>query len=453
MRTLTSVFFSVLVTVQVVASGTPSIMFTHTPPKGEENGRVNGYVQNVDTTKYGIAFFINYYGTWWTKPSGIRPILPINSNQTFEIFPWYSYGTDIYADTFAAFVVPLTYSNSIPIVLGNLSIPAEIYSNSIAKVIFDRRTTKDFISFAGYNWEKKVTIDDTYNWGGTFDPGSNWWGQGPGNISVDNNGKLHLSIFYTNNFWSCSEVISYNSFGYGLYRFKVETNMSNFPARIILGMFTYSDDPGVNKGHREIDFEFSNGAVVAEGTSNNWQNVIQPWNTPGNRTRFSAPANMNKSVHEFLWTSNSVSFNNFSEYSNDVINCEVVSAPTVHFNNSVNRGLHQSTSKTNTSMNISYPGGLPNSQFYKANFLSLTGNPSPFYVHTFTNGIPQADQEKVHLNLWLHNGWSDGLDTSKKYEVIISDFEFIPVNQVGPRLEILNIGSNSLKLGLTHPTN
>lgn len=423
-----SLMLSVFITASAFAVEPPSVMFTNTPIKGETTGRVNGYVRGVNTTEYGIAFFINYYGTWWTKPRADRPILPINSDQTFEINPWSSCGTDIYADTFAAFVVPLTYSNSIPIVLGPLKIPAEIYSNSIAHIIYDRRTANDFINFAGYRWEKKVTIDDTYNWGGTFDPGGNWWGQGPGNISVDSNGKLHLSVFYTNNFWSCSEVISYDSFGYGLYRFRVETNMSNFPARIILGMFTYSDDPGINNAHREIDFEFSNGAVVGEGTSNNWQNVIQPWNTAGNRMRFPAPPNMDKSVHEFLWTSNSVSFNNFSEYSNDIINCQIISAPTVSFNNSVNRGLYQGTSKINTSANITYQEGLPDSQFFKANFVSLTGNPAPFYKHTFTNGIPQADQEKVHLNLWLHNGWSDGLIPGQKYEVIISDFEFIPIN-------------------------
>ena len=62
MKTLTSVFISILVTMQIVASGVPSIMFTYAPPKGE-HGSVVGITQNVDKYVYGVAFFENVYCT------------------------------------------------------------------------------------------------------------------------------------------------------------------------------------------------------------------------------------------------------------------------------------------------------------------------------------------------------------------------------------------------------
>ena len=430
---------------KVVASGTPSVMFTYAPPRGE-HGSVVGVTQNVDKYTYGVAFFVNVYGTWWRKPYTESKVLQLiqytSYDSSFQIIDYWTGGIDGYADYFAAFVVPYTYKDTIPDPNGSWKIPDEIYSNSIAYTILDRRIPSDFINFAGYTWEKKITNNGLtgYKWG----PGPNYFNTN--NISVDALGKLHLAVSFDygiHGWWNCSELILTNQLGYGLYRFKVDSNVSNLPPNIVLGLFTWSDDPAY--AHREIDVEHSKGDVVGEGTSNSWQNVIQPYDVAGNRMRFPAPTNMNKSVHEFLWTSNSVSFNNFNEYSNDIINCQIISAPTVRFDSSVNRGSYQSTSKTNSSMNISYPGGLPNSQFFKANFLSLTGNPAPFYIHTFSNNIPPSHDEKVHINIWLSSNLPDGYP-GQKYEVIISDFEFIPLNQIGPRLEILNIRNTSLTL-------
>ncbi|MFA5934813.1 MAG: hypothetical protein WC827_02950 [Candidatus Paceibacterota bacterium] len=446
MKTLTSVFFSILVAIQVVASGVPSVKFTIVPPRGDD-GAFEGEVQNVDRTKYSVAFMVNVYGTWWRKPYDTTPALPINPNNKFGFWQYWTGGIDHYAQQFAAFVVPISYTNTIPDPHGSWKIPDEIYSNSIAYTIFDRRTPSDYTSFAGYTWEKKVTNDGRY--GGDWGPGpSHFFSQ---NAHVDGSGRLHMEVTESNGWWYCSEVILTNKLGYGLYRFKINNDLQGLPPALVLGLFTWSDDPAYT--HREIDVEYSEGKVVGDGGPNVWQNVIQPWNTPGNRYMFPSIPNLNSSVHEFLWTSNSVSFNNFGIYSNDVISCRIISSPTVRFNNPSDRGLYQSTSKTNTPMNISYPGGLPDAQFFKANFISLAGNPAPFQSHSFSNSIPKTGGELVHINLWINEGSTNGLVPGRTYGVEISDFEFIPLDQIGPRLEILNMGSNSLKLGLSHPSN
>ena len=438
---------------QVVASDKPSVMFTYASPRGE-HGSVVGVTQNVDKYVYGIAFFENVYGTWWRKPYTENKVLQLvqymSYDSSFQIIDYWTGGIDGYADYFAAFVVPYTYKDTIPDPNGSWKLPDEIYSNSIAYTILDRRTPSDFISFAGYTWEKKVTNDENNN--GKWGPGNNHFNTN--SILVDNEGKLHIAVSFNygiHGTWNCSELIMTNQLGYGLYRVKVDSNVSNLPPNIVLGLlFTWSDDPAY--AHREIDVEHSKGDVVGEGTSNDWQNVIQPYGIPENRMRFSAPTNMNNSVHEFLWMSNAVWFCNFKDYTNNITNYRVIGANNLKFTNSSQLATGQIRSVTNTSIIVNYPGGIQKTGFYKTVTDSMSGFPNPFYTHTFSNNIPPTGDEKVHINIWLSSNLPDGY-VEQKYEVIISDFEFIPIDRISPQLEILNVKSNFLTLKLNSQGN
>ena len=153
-------------------------------------------------------------------------------------------------------------------------------------------------------------------------------------------------------------MLASNSLGYGTYRFVLDTPVDALDPNVVLGLFTWSDDPAY--AHRELDIEFSRWG----GPGNqNAQFVVQPYTPPGHLFRFDEPPSLPETTHEFAWDLSSVTFASSSP--------TAVIAP-----------------------------------------------------HSFTDGIPQAGGERVHLNLWLNSrrGPTDG----QEVEVVIRQFEFLP---------------------------
>lgn len=143
------------------------------------------------------------------------------------------------------------------------------------------------VEFAGKTWNVKS---------GYGNPGSNNWSNSENNVWVDDDGKLHLKIRKIGDTWHCSELISQQSFGYGEYKFYLNSNVEDLDKNIVVGLFTYLDDLN------EIDIEFSRW-----GSKNNKQvgkYVVQP----DNSTNFTLNLNGSYSTHRFRWLPDKVSF-------------------------------------------------------------------------------------------------------------------------------------------------
>jgi hypothetical protein len=91
------------------------------------------------------------------------------------------------------------------------------------------------ITFANQLWYVKPA-----RWGRTG-PGNNYWSED--NVSVDANGRLHLKIVKRGDRWTSAEIWSAHSFGYGNYRFTVDTPVHNLDQNGVLGLFTYAENP------------------------------------------------------------------------------------------------------------------------------------------------------------------------------------------------------------------
>src|SRR5205085_4539350 len=120
-------------------------------------------------------------------------------------------------------------------------------------------------------------------------------------VWVDNRGRLHLRITYSNGHWYCAEVINTQSLGLGRYSFRLGSPVSNFDPNVVLGLLTWSTEPVFS--NREIDFEFSRWANARSRT--NGQYVVQPFRW--NRKKVRQPP-VASSTHSFLWQQNSVTF-------------------------------------------------------------------------------------------------------------------------------------------------
>lgn len=172
--------------------------------------------------------------------------------------------------------------------------------NAVAAATATVRT----IDFAGITWTAK-------NSGGAlWGPGPCVFSDAPGNIWVDSLGNLHLKITNENNVWKCAEVIAQKSLGYGTYRFTVGsdvpnlgTDVSNLDPNVVLGLFTWNDDPAFD--HREIDIEFSRWGDASDST--NAQYVVQPYTANGNLQRWTVNQYAQAS-HSFRWNKASIDF-------------------------------------------------------------------------------------------------------------------------------------------------
>jgi len=229
------------------------------------------------------------------------------------------------------------------VVLGALALP--------------RGTAAQGIQFSGYTWNVKSSS-------GRVGPGPNYFSASPSNVWVDAAGKLHLKITKRNNRWQCAEVVNSQSLGAGSYRFTVETAVDALDPNVVLGLFTWNDDPAYN--HREIDTEFSRWASA---TNQNAQYVVQPYSLSTNIHRFNEPPGVGFTTHSFDWRAASVFFQSL------------------------------------------------------AGFYSATPAPSTILQQwTETNGVPVPGGENARMNLWLYRGRAP--TNRNEVEIVFDRFEF-----------------------------
>jgi hypothetical protein len=229
--------------------------------------------------------------------------------------------------------------------------------NSTCAVQAKAQSSVRHVQFSGFDWVVKSRAD-------RVGPGPNYFSDSAENVEVDGRGRLHLRISRREGRWSCAEIISRKSFGYGTYRFYLDTPVDSIDPQVVLGMFTWSDDPADN--HREIDIEISRW-----GTANNenGQFVVQPYTRPPNIVRFQIPVGLSATTHIFTWKPDTVVFQDFGGQYND-----------------------------------------------------SQGPGPPIREHTFTQDVPRAGDENARINLWLLAGKAPSND--QQVEVIISKFEF-----------------------------
>lgn len=152
------------------------------------------------------------------------------------------------------------------------------------------------IQFSGYEWAVK---NHTTRAG----PGPNLFSDSGSNVWVDAQGRLHLRMTKRRNKWYCAEVISTCSFGYGAYQFYLDSAVDNLNPNVVLGLFTWSDNPADN--HKELDTEFSRWG---DPNNQNAQYVLQPYDLAGHTYRFQQPAGLTPSSHSLAWGAGTAAF-------------------------------------------------------------------------------------------------------------------------------------------------
>jgi len=165
------------------------------------------------------------------------------------------------------------------------------------------------IQFSGYDWIVKDSR------GQRVGPDDNYFSED--GVRVDERG-LTLRVFERDGRYYCAEVVSAAHLGYGTYRFDVASNVNRLAADLVLGLFTWSDDPGAEGTHKELDIELSRWGNPENDVA---QFVVQPYTKPENIRRFALPATATGSTHAFDWTPSRVHFS--SAISGHIVRDEV----------------------------------------------------------------------------------------------------------------------------------
>lgn len=209
--------------------------------------------------------------------------------------------------------------------------------------------------------------------------GSGWYGPGPNNFShlpqsvwVDAEDRLHLTIKQIDGTWYSTEVALADTLGYGDYVFTTLGPLDQLNVRAVLGLFLWQYGPCWDPDnlwwnpYNEIDIEFSRWGIAGNEIG---QFVAQPWDWPGNITRFDAVFGAQTLSSQALkWLNDRVEFR-------------------------------------------SWYGGPQDET--PANLISAWTYTEPH--------IPRPEQPRVHLNLW-HAGSPPDSDQ----EVILTAFTFVP---------------------------
>lgn len=160
------------------------------------------------------------------------------------------------------------------------------------------------LQFGGRTWRVKGP--------GWFGPGNNYFSNLSDRVWVDADGHLHLTVKRYGSTWNCTEVVTADALGYGDYIVTTVGRLDLLDPQVVLGLFLWEYGPCWSDGYlwwnpyNEVDIEYSRWGNPAQDIG---QFVAQPYDYPGNLSRFAATFGVGEEVsHAMRWTWNKVEY-------------------------------------------------------------------------------------------------------------------------------------------------
>lgn len=162
------------------------------------------------------------------------------------------------------------------------------------------------IQFSGYTWEIRQP--------GLGGPGPNQWD--PRNVWVDARGYLHLKLTQRDGQWTCAELYTQKSLGFGTYQFWLSGRVDQLDQNVIFGLFNYpKPEMGPDTTH-EIDIEFGRWGHPKAPNGNY---TIWPTDVSQQKTSYTFEFKLdgNDSTHRFCWSPTKICFQSLHGHVDD----------------------------------------------------------------------------------------------------------------------------------------
>jgi MYXO-CTERM domain-containing protein len=92
----------------------------------------------------------------------------------------------------------------------------------------------------------------------------------PNNVSVDDQGFLHLKIVKNGNTWTAAELFTTEKLGFGTYQWQIDAPIDRLDKNVVVGLYPYGPAAGIGQdGTNEIDIEYSFWGN-ANGVNGDW---------------------------------------------------------------------------------------------------------------------------------------------------------------------------------------
>ncbi len=233
---------------------------------------------------------------------------------------------------------------------------------------FDELQWLDFpggrtLDFSGRSWRVKGP--------GVYHPGPDVYCDAASCVWVDAGGRLHLTIDDVDGEWASTEIAATEPLGYGDYVFTTVGRLDALEPSVVLGMFLWQYGPcydpadGWWNPYDEIDVEFARWGDPAAEIG---QFVVQPYDAPGNLSRFDAAfSEGERTSHAFRWRPDRVEFRSW-------------------------RGGPADEAPETTIHTWTYSG-----------------------IH-----LPRPEEPRVHVNLWQLGG-----PPARAHEIVLESFAFV----------------------------
>ncbi|SEG37026.1 hypothetical protein SAMN05421819_2728 [Bryocella elongata] len=242
--------------------------------------------------KSRIVLYAHSGDRWWVQPQAEHPFTAISKDGS-----WTSpthLGMEYAALLVAPGYKPLDVRPDLP------PVGADVLGlRRVSGTPSPRRTYT--LSFSGYDWDVRAVSSP--NGGGTHQ-------YRPQNVWLDDRGSLHLAVRREGSDWSCAEVRTLRTLGYGTYLFHIR-DIGHLEPATMLSLNTWQDERD-GDSHHEIDVHVSRWGVP---NSKNGEYVTQPFYIPSNVYRFEIPSG--PVTMSFHWSPGSVDFRTDRDASND----------------------------------------------------------------------------------------------------------------------------------------
>ncbi|HEY9054371.1 MAG TPA: glycoside hydrolase family 16 protein, partial [Rectinemataceae bacterium] len=171
------------------------------------------------------------------------------------------------------------------------------FAASFIRLGAQERVMRQTVDFSGYVWNIRQSEDP----GGPLD---NRFAGRDRSVILRQDGALELRASYEGGLWYAAEVSTVKRLGYGVYTFRIRTDLSGLDRNLVLGLFTYSRSAADN--HSEIDIEFSSWGDARNPPQG--QYVVQPYDKEGHMLRFGLSGLGERSSFRITWRADRVEF-------------------------------------------------------------------------------------------------------------------------------------------------